>query len=202
MDNNAPILRRYVARAVSAGIEMKPGYPPPRMAPLWTANMIEEMESLGTDTGFVVKGWHAEFGFPGGVVAFVNDGDEPALYATQTDAENEARRVLVESLNARWSFREKRELSTKMTGDEFAADLAEVDIGPADFAMMWGTKQGKVMDWITGAAEVPFALRWILKLLRLPGAVDMAQKIVAENVTYKPEWLERKRQRAENEEGR
>lgn len=147
-------------------------------------------------------GYNARFGFPGGTVDYVREGERPAVYADQATAESEARRVLVESLNARWSFREKREISTKMTGDEFAAELGEADIGPGDFAMMWGTKQGRIMDWITGAAEVPFPLRWILPLLRKPGAIDEAQAIVAENVTYKPAWIERKRERAENQEDR
>lgn len=147
-------------------------------------------------------GWLAEFGFPGGQVDYVREGDKPAIYPTQEAAENEARRVLIESLNSRYAFRDKRELSTKMTGDEFAGALGDVRIPPGEFAMMWGTKQGTVMDWITGAKEVPFPVRWVLALFEKPGAIEFVQRIVAENVTYKPEWLERKRGRAENQEGK
>jgi hypothetical protein len=176
MDNNAPTLRRYVAEAVQVPFASQSPSPP-------------------------LASWNARFGFPGGVVDFVREGDAPAVYHDQETAENEARRVLVESLNSRMRFSDKREISSKMSGDEFAAELGETGIGPGDFAQMWGTKQGKVMDWITGAGEVPFALRWILPLLRRAGAIEEAQKIVAENISYKPDWIERQRVRAENEEG-
>lgn len=169
MDNNAPILRRYVAEAV----ELHGGW----------------------------KGWGARFGFPGGSVDWVYDGDSPQVFRSQEDAENAARRVLVESLNSRTRFKDKREISTKMTGDEFAAELAEAGIPLSHFAQMWGTKHDRVVQWIQGEADVPFPLRWVLCLLRKPRAVEEAQAIVAENVSYKPEWLERQRQRVENEEG-
>ena len=167
MDNNAPVLRHYVAEAVP---------------------------SLGGT-------FLARFGFPGGVVDFVLEGNKPSVYRSAAAAENAAARVLVESLNSRQRFGSKRELSSKMTGDEFAAELAETDIPLSDFAQMWGTKQEKVVGWIQGEADVPFPLRWVLRILRRPGAIEEAQKIVAENISYKPAWLERVRQRAENEEG-
>lgn len=170
MDNNAPILRRYVAEAVAATLP-QPG-----------------------------RGFHARFGFPGGVVDFVRNGEAPALYTTARDAENDARLVLFEALNSRQRFGSKRELSSKMTGDEFAAELAETGIPLSDFAMMWGTKQETALAWIQGEKEVPFPLRWVLQLLRDPVAVERVQKIVESNVTYKPEWLERQRQRAENKD--
>lgn len=182
MDNNAKILRHFVAEAVAISATMTADY--------GNGPEVEPIEAF-----------NAQFGFPGGQVDFVYEGDQPKVYGSEFAAETDARRVLVESLNARYSFRTKREFSSKMTGDEFAADLGELDIMPGDFAQMWGTKQGKVMDWITGAAEVPFALRWILKLLRRPGAIEEAQKIAAENLTYKPAWLERQRSRTENQEG-
>lgn len=167
MDNNAPILRRYIAACTRAQ----------------------------------GGGFHAIFGFPGGRVDFVMEGDERAHYATQIDAENEARRVLIEALNSRTRFKDKREVSSKMTGDEFAAELAETGIPLSDFAQMWGTKHDRVVQWIQGEAEVPFPLRWILRLLRKPEAVENARAIVAENVSYKPAWLERRSKLVENEEG-
>ena len=146
------------------------------------------------------RGFVARYGYPGGLSRIVYSGqDQPAVFDTEAAAENEARRVLVESLNSRYRFGSKRDASSKMTGDEFAAELAETGIPLNDFATMWGTKQGTVHDWITGAKEVPFALRWVLRLLRRPGAIEEAQKIVAENTTVKPEWIKRQRQRAENQ---
>lgn len=174
MDNNAPILRRYVAEA----------------------------KRLPSIDGVGVRYFHAVFGFPGGRVDYVRDAlDTPAVYPDHETAENEARRVLIEALNSRSRFNSKREISTKMTGDEFAAELAETGIPLTDFAQMWGTKQDRVVQWIQGEAEVPFPLRWVLKMLRRPEAVEQARSIVAENVSYKPAWLERRSRLVENEEG-
>jgi hypothetical protein len=148
------------------------------------------------------NGWLAQFGYPGVSLAYVLEGDEPAVYASEIEAELMALRVLRDSLNARKTFGDRREISRKLTGDEFAHELALTDIFPGEWATMWGTKQDRVMQQIEGVQEVPFAVRWILPVLRrFPGALEYAQKIVAENTSIKPEWLERRRQRVESEEG-
>lgn len=147
------------------------------------------------------EGWLAEFGYPGVMIDyFVFDGD-PAIFMTKDEAEFTALRALRDTLNARGSFREsRRDISQKLTGDQFAQELGLTDITPSEWATMWGTKQDRVMQQIEGVQEVPFAARWILPVLRkFPGALEYAQKIVAENTTVKPEWLERRRQRAESE---
>lgn len=163
-------------------------------------DVLRKYVARAVSTGHPI-GFRAEFGFPGGVVAFVLEGDAPEIYLSAEDAENEARRVLVESLNARHHFTSRNSISRKLTGDEFAHELGLTDIYPGEWATMWGTKQDRVMQQIEGVAEVPFAARWILPVLRsFPAALAMAQKIVEENTTMKPEWLERKRQAAENEE--
>lgn len=147
------------------------------------------------------EGWLAEFGYPGVPVAFVLEGDAPAVYATESEAELMALRVLRDALNARKLFKDRKEISRKLTGDEFAHELGLTDIFPGEWATMWGTKQDRVMQQIEGVQEVPFAARWILPVLRkFPGALEYAQKIVAENTSIKPEWLERRRQRVEGEE--
>ncbi|MBX3579890.1 MAG: hypothetical protein KF723_22030 [Rhizobiaceae bacterium] len=148
------------------------------------------------------KGWLAEFGYPGVPVDYVLDDEQPAVYATKEAAELMALRVLRDSLNARKTFGDRREISRKLTGDEFAHELGLTDIFPSEWATMWGTKQDRVMQQIEGVQEVPFAARWILPVLRkFPGALEYAQKIVAEHTSIKPEWLERRRQRVESEGG-
>jgi hypothetical protein len=149
------------------------------------------------------EGWLAEFGYPGVQVDFVEFDGDPAIHMTAEAAELVALRALRDSLNARHLIKERKEISRKLTGDEFAHELGLTDIFPSEWATMWGTKQDTVMQQIEGTKEVPFAARWILPVLRrFPGAISYAQKIVAENTSIKPEWLERGRQRAESEEGR
>ena len=145
-------------------------------------------------------GWIAEYGFPGGYIRAVLDGADPVLFVTKDDAEIAAHRVLVASLNSRPRINNRKEISRKLSGDEFAHELGLTDIFPGEWATMWGTKQDRVMQQIEGVQEVPFAARWILPVLRkFPGALEYAQKIVAENTSVKPEWLERRPQRVESE---
>lgn len=173
IDNRAPIWRTYVARA----------------------------EENDRGRGFVGK-----YAFPGGSlrVVYAAGTNTPDTFATAEAAENEARRVLVESLNARYRDSASRNsVSRKLTGDEFAIELAAADITASEWAQMWGTKQDTVVAQIQGEKDVPFAARWILPVLRdSPRILATAQNIVAENTTIKPEWIERKRKRVENQEAK
>jgi len=117
----------------------------------------------------------------------------PQVFPTEAAAEAEARRVLFEALNTRNEIKKrantKPEISIKMTGDEFAVALAEAEIDPKDIAQMWGTSVERIISWLEGEQDVPFPLRWVLPLLRLPGAKELAMGIVEANVNFKPKWL-------------
>lgn len=146
-------------------------------------------------------GYLAEFAYPGVYLHLVHGPDDkPVVYATAADAEFHALRMLRDTYNSRTRrTSSRRDESVKWTADEFAYELGLADIAPDDWATMWGTKQGRVMEQLQGLLDVPFPVRWILPVLRaFPEALAMAQKIVAENTSVKPGWLERKRRSAEN----
>lgn len=147
-------------------------------------------------------GFVARYGFPGGAMrtVFVEEG-QPAIFRTREAAENEARRVLVESLNRRELSNSRDTISEKMTANEFAAALAETGISPSAFADLWGTKPSNVMDWISGAKEVPFAMRWVLDLLEDEENREEAIRISTAHTRMKPEEVERRRRLAENKGG-
>ncbi|NEV75496.1 hypothetical protein DYI24_00170 [Rhodopseudomonas sp. BR0C11] len=120
--------------------------------------------------------FNAIWAAPGQVPNFVYEGDDPEVFSTADDAEAKARKVLFEALNARRPARQayvpnqpglRRAVKfLKMTGEEFAVAQAAADLTDAEIAFAWGTTPDRVVRWKSGADAVPFAMHWVLPLLK------------------------------------
>lgn len=128
-----------------------------------------------TGSGFI-----AEWAAPGMTPRTVLDTASglPSEFQTEREAEAEARRVLFNVLNG--GFRDKNKLAAydKLTGPELAVLLAENDVSPTWFAFIMATNYARVMDWISGAQDVPHNARVLLEIFkRHPGAADTADEV-------------------------
>jgi hypothetical protein len=59
-----------------------------------------------------------------------------------------------------------------MGGAELAVALANLDIGPSQFAIIVGTPQSRVMDWIGGKAAVPHTIYLIVSVMARDGHTE------------------------------
>jgi DNA-binding transcriptional regulator YiaG len=128
-------------------------------------------------------GYLAQFAPPGLIPRIVlNSADNsPAVFSRERLAEAEARRVLFNMLNSgppRESVtKDKLAAYQKLTGPEFAILLAEIDVSPTWLAFIMATNYQRVMDWISGAQDVPHTARVILEIFkRHPEAIDTAEE--------------------------
>jgi DNA-binding transcriptional regulator YiaG len=105
----------------------------------------------------------------------------PEVFTGQREAEAEARRVLFNMLNSgpprETATKDKLAAYEKLTGPEFAVLLSEIDVSPTWFAFIMATNYPRVMDWISGAQDVPHTARVLLEIFkRHPEAIDTAEE--------------------------
>ena len=145
--------------------------------------------------------WGAYWAFPGMVPAWVMDAHDPprtAIFDLREDAEEEAKIALANALLSRFTTTDLPERYRHIQAADFAADLKESGITPTQFARVYGISQDSVMSWINGIARrlgksdrIPHAARVMLALfLAYPDAIEIAERVTAENTTPRHEFAE------------
>ncbi|WBU27559.1 hypothetical protein OOZ54_12725 [Rhodopseudomonas palustris] len=144
--------------------------------PIAELNVAKRYIAQAVPLGDGGRQFRAIWAAPGQVPNFVYEGDDPEIFLTAEDAEAKARKVLFEALNTRRPARQayvpnqpglRRAVKfLKMTGEEFAVAQTEADLTDAEIAFAWGTTPDRVVRWKSGADAVPFAMHWVLPLLK------------------------------------
>jgi hypothetical protein len=152
--------------------------------------------------------WGAYWAFPGMVPAWVTDQADglPLVFERREDASLSAKLALANALLHRFATSDLPERYRHMAAANFAADLRETGITPTRFARVYGVSQSAVMAWINGVSArpqrghgggggggipIPHAARVLLALfLAYPDAVDVAERVTAENTTPRHEFAE------------
>lgn len=162
------------------------------MLDLQNAPEIELPQELKPAKTYIAKakpnprgsGYVAQFAPPGLIPRIVEDSatGRPSVFTTEREAETEARRVLFNMLTSgppRENVTKDRLAAyEKLTGAEFAVLLAENEISPTWFAFIMATNYQRVMDWISGAHDIPHTARVMLEIFkRHPGAIDSADEV-------------------------
>jgi hypothetical protein len=75
----------------------------------------------------------------------------------------------------------------RMTGEQFRAALAQLDMTPLYFARITGKNQRKVRYWYDGEEDIPHDVMLICSLLTLPGAKDMASTVTNSVIRFHEE---------------
>ncbi|MCW5697347.1 MAG: hypothetical protein KIS96_11530 [Bauldia sp.] len=125
----------------------------------------------------VRDGFLGEFTFPGKDVQRVHPEDGP-LFDDDRYAVAAAGEALCDALNDRTRGTLKHGYQ-RMGGAEFAAALADLQITPAEFAILYGSVHKRVMDWIDGNEEIPHPVRILLAAFTLPGALQLARQVTS-----------------------
>ena len=73
-----------------------------------------------------------------------------------------------------------------MGGADLAVALNHLDLSPTNFAMICGTDQRRVMDWIDGVAPIPRTVNLIVHLIGQPGITDVAKAFTENAMFVKP----------------
>lgn len=126
---------------------------------------------------------------PGYVAQWATAGLPPALlklpdgsvkaFTDTASAEFAAMQKVLEAINNRRRSREPSH-TVPMHPNDFAADLANLEITLAEFAALYGVKPERVVGWINRERDVPHAARVMLALLALPGALERAREVTSE----------------------
>jgi DNA-binding transcriptional regulator YiaG len=136
----------------------------------------------------------AQWAAPGMIPNYVDDGGSAKIYEEAGAAEDDARRILFEALNSgihRDPSRSKLAAYEKMTGPELAVALADLDVSPTWFAFIMATNYQRVIDWMTGAQDIPHTVRVMIEIFkRDPAAMDAAEAttraVASERVRHPP----------------
>jgi hypothetical protein len=136
--------------------------------------------ALPSGTGFV-----GAYDIPGKdqQLARCDDGSI-AVLDTEDEAVAAAGEDLCKAMNERSKF-SYRHNYRRMGGAELAVKLAELDIGPASLAIMYGTQQDRVIKWLDGAEDVPWPVSLLLHLFEDGAALERAQQFVDRNKSKK-----------------
>ncbi|MBO6511873.1 MAG: hypothetical protein JJ979_25890, partial [Roseibium sp.] len=122
-------------------------------------------------------GFVAQWATPGLVPAIIKTADgAPKPFADEQSAEFAALQQVAYALNNRRRLGVAH-VNTPMNPNDFAADLAGLNITLAEFASLYGVKPERVVGWINGERDVPHAARVMLGLLAMPGNLDKAREI-------------------------
>ena len=81
------------------------------------------------------------------------------------------------------------------SAEEFAAELAETGLQPGEWARLWGSKPDNVLAWLSGERDVPFPIRWVLPVLRIPGALATAVRITDDHTVTDEKRAAKRRER-------
>lgn len=125
-------------------------------------------------------GWLAYWAAPGQIPRYIMEGSEPEIFPDEALAECAAALCLVEALNSRprGSWKMDREF---MGGSELSRLCGEIGMGPADFALVFGSRYERVLDMFSGSREPPFSTWWALEIFKDPAMLEAACRIAAEH---------------------
>jgi hypothetical protein len=70
----------------------------------------------------------------------------------------------------------------RLSGGDLAGRLAELQLSPTEFSRIWGTDQRRVMSWIDGDQDIPYAVGPFLEMLSLPGGLQVARRMADEAI--------------------
>jgi hypothetical protein len=130
-------------------------------------------------------GYVAAFSIPGKDKQLArNDDGSIALFDTEDAAIAAAGEDLCEAMNARTISTANSFGYRVMGGAELAVALKELGLSPASFALYCGSTHDRIMDHIDGKTPIPRTMNLIAHLLRLPGAIEAAQRLTDE-ITFK-----------------
>ena len=76
----------------------------------------------------------------------------------------------------------KRFERDRMSGKDFAAALAHLEMKPGAFARIFGAEIKRVDEWISGKEPVPHWVPVVVDLLQMPGALGRARQVAAEMI--------------------
>ncbi|WP_370677612.1 hypothetical protein [Pleomorphomonas sp. PLEO] len=144
-------------------------------ATFYVANTIRHQNILRETVG-----WFAQWAAPGMQPRYIMDGATEKIFPTEEEALQAARACLFDALNSRKrsSWKAEREF---MGGNELSRLCGEIGIGPADFALIFGSRHDRVLDMFSGSREPPFSVWWALELFKTPSLLDKAKKIAREH---------------------
>lgn len=119
-----------------------------------------------------------QFAAPGLIPEYVVDRDGQVMrFRKQEDAELAAAQAMIRVLNSRNSRASMVGGYTRMTPAEFASALAESDITPSAFSLIYGVKPDRVLGWLDGVQDIPHAVRVLVELLRYEDIYKEAKAI-------------------------
>lgn len=128
-------------------------------------------------------GYIAQFSAPGLIPRYVarsHEPDNPIVFDTAEEAENEARRAAFGILNKpRQTQRRGKDVRyQKLSGPEFAVLLAESGLSLTLFAHIYGTSVSRAQGWLDGADNAPHPARVLLEIFKAnPEMVDVAEDV-------------------------
>jgi|SRR4029077_8655319 hypothetical protein len=73
-----------------------------------------------------------------------------------------------------------------MQAKDFAVMISNLGFSPLDVAQLWGTAEDRVVEWMHGEKEIPFAMWWILLPLRDERVFSTVQQIVETSESNSP----------------
>jgi DNA-binding transcriptional regulator YiaG len=138
-------------------------------------NRRYEIHAVETKDGYVPA-----FRYPGKDERerVLDETGRPKIEQYEGDAYAEAGLALCRALNGRSRSKTSRGYQ-RLDGAEFAGLLGDAGVTPAEFAIIFGTRTDRVVDWLDDVEDIPHAARTLLALLALPGAVSIARQIAA-----------------------
>lgn len=124
--------------------------------------------------------FYAQFASPGLIPLMVRpkDGDRsPSEFKSVEEAENAARKALLDALTNRVVDTRTAGGYRRMSGAELAVAIEAADLTPTHFAELYGVPQARVLKWLDGEQDIPHSAHVLIKLLVNEKNYEMAEEI-------------------------
>lgn len=110
--------------------------------------------------------WLGVWGVPGTMLSYVSNAPDegPVIFHNAKEATCGAREMGFAYLNRRVTDPKRK--FDRLTGEQFAASMAYVNMNETDVAGIWGATPHRVQEWQMGRQTVPFPFWWALPLMR------------------------------------
>jgi len=126
--------------------------------------------------------WAAIFAAPGQMPRYVMDGTSPEIFGSKEQAEDCARRVLIEALNKNnfHTWKGNREF---MSHQQLRDSIERIDLPFTDLALTLGQRPERLAEFTKGIGEAPFMWWWALTFLQDPDLAEEAREIAFSHTT-------------------
>lgn len=123
-------------------------------------------------------GYAGLIALPGLYPDFVRRGEEVVVLKTAGAARNEALEALFRLYDSRTRDTRTAGGYKRLTGAEFAALLAKINVTPTFFAEISGFPQARIMKWIDGEQDIPHSVHVLVILMAdSKRNIDLAEEI-------------------------